>query len=176
MMTTEQILLKDLKESLGFSPSKHTLHTFHNAQGKERYYLGYNYMVSLYGDFRLLKSGRLAKDTVLYDTIISCLIHSSDTLLQWDMLSNAEMQKAKGTIAAFVHCCLIRPEFARTVLHRTVQTHGGELTTLDDIRIASNVIQSLADSFNTVKERTPRLVVLMEQALEFIKPSLKDTK
>lgn len=176
MMTTEHTMLKDLKDSLGFSPSKHTLHTFHNATGKERYYLGYNYMVSLYCDFWLLKAGCLVEDTVLYDTIISCLTHSSDTLLQWDLLSNVQMQKARGIIAAFVHCCLIKPEFARTVLHRMVQTHGGQLTTLDDIRFGSNVNQSLADAFNLVKERTPRFVVLMEQALEFIKPSLKDTK
>lgn len=176
MMTTEQVMLRDLKDSIGFNPPKYTFHTFHNHVGKELYYLGYNYLVSLYKDFRLLKSGFLIKDTQLYDTIISCLIHSSDTLLQWDRLSNAQMQKAKGTLTAFVHCCLIRPTFAQTILHRMVQTHGGQLTTLDDIRFGSNITQSLADAFNLVKERTPRLVVLMEQALELIKHSLKDTK
>ena len=175
-MTTEQVMLRDLKDSLGFNPPKYPFHTFHNSVGKEGYYLGYNYLASLYKDFWLLKSGYLIKDTQLYDTIISCLIHSSDTLLQWDVLSNAQMQKSKGTLTAFVHCCLKSPTFAQAILHRMVQTHGGEFTTLDDIRFSSNSIQSFADAFNLVKERTPRLVVLMEQTLDLIKHSLKDTK
>ena len=176
MMTTEQVMLRDLKESLGFNPPKYTFHTFNNPAGKDLYYLGYNYLVSLYRDFRLLKSGYLVKDTQLYDTIISCITHSSDMLLQYGLLPNAQMQRARGTITAFVHCCLIKPEFAKTILHRMIQTHGGEFTTTDDFPIRGNIIQSLANAFNLVKERTPRLVILMEQALELIKPSLKDTK
>ena len=175
MMTTEQVMLRNLKADIGFNPPKYTFHTFHTSVGKEDYYLGYNYLFSLYADFWLLKSGYLIKDTQLYDTIISCLIHSSDTL-QWDVLSNTQMQKSKGTLTAFVHCCLKSPTFAQAILHRMVQTHGGEFTTLDDLRFGSNIIQSLADAFNLVKERTPRLVVLMEQTLDLIKHSLKDTK